>query len=239
MLDTIDIKGIISTIIQPNIKYLLIIIVIVFLIAQHLDTNIIFMISILLFVIVNYKSILNSLNDIKRSESRVERIIENNRKIKREINFSEELDKYLYKLRKFKKYNPNSYDEGYKYMKMFMHSIHDLERSDISHPKQYFENAQLYLKKSLNYFQSIGLSIPEESYIQSLKYNKDNKDNNLSNRIGKLCKKIHKYCSYILYNLSLRIDKDFIDNPNIYKNHIAINSDFIEESNIHDSYELY
>ena len=78
MLDAIDIKGIISTIIQPNIKYLLIIIVIIFLIAQHLDTNIIFMISILLFVIVNYKSILNSLNDIKRSESRVERIIEDN-----------------------------------------------------------------------------------------------------------------------------------------------------------------
>ena len=90
--------------------------------------------------------------------------------------------------------------------------------------------------KTRNYFQSIGLSIPEESYIQSLKYNKDN---NLSNRIGKLCKKIHKYCSYILYNLSLRIDKDFIDNPNIYKNHIAINSDFIEESNIYNSYELY
>ena len=238
MLDAIDIKGIISTIIQPNIKYLLIVIVIVFLIAQHLDTNIIFMISILLFVIVNYKSILNSLNDIKRSESRIERVIENNRKIKRDINFSEELDKYLYKLRRFRKYNPNSYDEGYKYMKMFIHTIHDLERSDISHPKQYFENARLYLKKSLNLFQSIGLSVPEENYIQSLKYNKF-EANKLSNRIGKLCKKINKHCSYILYNLSLRFNEDFFEKPNIYKNHIVINNDFIEESNIYDSHELF
>jgi len=108
MLDAIDIKGIISTIIQPNIKFLLIIIVIVFLIAQHLDTNIIFMISILLFVIVNYKSILGSLNDIKKSESRVERIIEDNHRTRREIHFSDELNKYLHKLRRFRKYNPNS-----------------------------------------------------------------------------------------------------------------------------------
>ena len=66
MLDAIDIKGIISTIIQPNIKYLLIIIVIIFLVAQHLDTNIIFMISILFFILVNYKNILETIDDIKK-----------------------------------------------------------------------------------------------------------------------------------------------------------------------------
>ena len=42
------------------------------------------MISILLFVIVNYKSILGSLNDIKKSESRVERIIEDSHRTHRE-----------------------------------------------------------------------------------------------------------------------------------------------------------
>ena len=78
----IDIKGIISTIIQPNIKFLLIIIVIIFLVSQHLDTNIIFMISILLFVIVNYKSILGSINDIKKGETKIERVIENNHRTK-------------------------------------------------------------------------------------------------------------------------------------------------------------
>ena len=52
-------------------------------------------------------------------------------------------------------------------MKMFIYTIHDIEKDDIAHPKQYFENAQLYLKKSLNLFQAITLSVPEEKYIHA------------------------------------------------------------------------
>tara|TARA_B100000123_G_scaffold271501_1_gene251504 strand:+ start:811 stop:1530 length:720 start_codon:yes stop_codon:yes gene_type:complete len=239
MLDSIDVKNILSTTIQPNIKYLLIIITIILLGSQYLETNIIFMISILLFLFVNYKSILNTIDDIKKEESRVERIIEDNHRTRREIHFSEELDKYLHKLRRFRKYNPNSYDEGYNYIKMFMHTIHDLERDDISHPRQYFENAQLYLKKSLNLFQSIGLSVPEEKMIHALKYDKF-EANKLSNRIGKLCKKIYKHCYYILYNLSLRFNEDFFDKPDIYKYEIELNTDLVEESNTFDyTHELF
>lgn len=95
MIDAYDIKGIISTILQPNIKFLLIIIIIIFLVAQHLDTNIIFMISILLFIIVNYKSILGSINDIKKGESKKERVIEDNHRTKREIHFSDEYYNFL------------------------------------------------------------------------------------------------------------------------------------------------
>ena len=235
----LDIKDIISTIIQPNIKYLLIILTIILLVSQHLDTNMIFAISIILFVLVNYKSILGTIDDIKSKESKVERIIEDNHRTRREIHFSEELDKYIHKLRRFRKYNPNSYDEGYNYIKMFMHTIHDLERDDISHPKQYFENAQLYLKKSLNLFQSIGLSVPEEKMIHALKYNKF-EANKLSNRIGKLCKKIYKHCYYILYNLSLRFNEDFFEKPDIYKCEINLNADVVEESNTFDhTHELF
>ena len=235
----LDIKDIISTIIQPNIKYLLIILTIILLVSQHLDTNMIFAISIILFVIVNYKSILGTIDDIKNKESKVERIIEDNHRTRREIHFSYELDKYIHKLRRFRKYNPNSYDEGYNYIKMFMHTIHDLERDDISHPKQYFENAQLYLKKSLNLFQSIGLSVPEEKMIHALKYNKF-EANKLSNRIGKLCKKIYKHCYYILYNLSLRFNEDFFEKPDIYKCEIELNTGLVEESNtFSEKYELF
>ena len=189
MIDINDIKYII----QSNIKYILIISIIFFIAVQYLDTNIIFMISILLFIIVNYKNILNTINDIKKSIPKEKKIIEDNFRIRRDINFSDELTIYLNKLKRFKKYNRKAWDEGYNYIKMFMYTINDLERDDISHPKQYFENAQLYLKKSLNHFQSIGLSVPEENYIQSLKYNKL-EANKLSNRIGKLCKKIYKHC---------------------------------------------
>ena len=239
MIDTINLKDILNTIIQPNLKFIMILIIILLLVAQYLDTNTIFMISILFFILVNYKSIIGTIDDIKRKESRVERVIEDNHRTKREIHFSDELDKYLHKMRKFRKYNPQSYDSGYNYMKMFMYTIHDLEKDDISHPKQYFENAQLYLKKSLNLFQSIGLSVPEEKMIHALKYNKF-EANKLSNRIGKLCKKIYKHCYYILYNLSLRFNEDFFEKPDIYKCEIELNTDSVEESNtFNEFYELF
>jgi hypothetical protein len=239
MIDTINLKDILNTIIQPNIKFLIIIVVILLLAAQYLETNTIFMISILFFILVNYKSIIGTFDDIKRKESKKERIIEDNHRTKREIHFSDELDKYLHKMKKFRKYNPQSYDSGYNYMKMFMYIIHDLEKDDISHPKQYFENAQLYLKKSLNLFQSIGLSVPEENMIHALKYDKF-ESNKLSNRIGKLCKKIYKHCFYILYNLSLRFNEDFFEKPDIYKCEIELNTGLVEESNtFNESYELF
>jgi len=239
MIDSIDTTKFLKTIIQPNIKFLLIFAIILVLAVRHLETNVIFIISILLFVFVNYKSILKTFDDIKEKESKVERVIENNHRVKHEIHFSEELDKYLHKMRKFRKYNPQSYDSGYDYIKMFMYTIHDLEKDDISHPKQYFENAQLYLKKSLNLFQAITLSVPEENYNHALKYNRF-EANKLSNRIGQLCKKIYKHCYYLLYNLSLRFNEDFFNKPDIYKTEINLNADVVEESNTFDhSHELY
>lgn len=239
MIDSIDTTKFLKTIIQPNIKFLLIFSVILVLATRYLETNVIFIISILLFVFVNYKSILNTFDDIKDKENRIERVIENNHRVKHEIHFSEELDKYLHKMRKFRKYNPQSYDLGYDYIKMFMYTIHDLEKDNISHPKQYFENAQLYLKKSLNLFQAITLSVPEEKYIHALKYNRF-EANKLSNRIGQLCKKIYKHCYYLLYNLSLRFNEDFFNKPDIYKTEINLNADVVEESNTFDhSHELY
>ena len=218
---------------------MLILIVIILLGSQYLETNTIFVISILFFIFVNHKQIFDTLKDIKKKESKKERIIEDNHRVTKEIHFSDELNKHLHKLRRFRKYNPQSYDEGYNYMKMFQYMIHDLEKDDISHPKQYFENAQLYLKKSLNLFQAITLSVPEEKLIHALKYNKF-EQTKLSNRIGKLCKKIYKYCYYLLYNLSLRFNEDFFEKPDIYKTEINLNADNVEESNTFtEKYELY
>ena len=116
MIDINDIKYII----QSNIKYILIISIIFFIAVQYLDTNIIFMISILLFIIVNYKNILNTINDIKKSIPKEKKIIEDNFRIRRDINFSDELTIYLNKLKRFKKYNRKAWDEGYNYIKMFL-----------------------------------------------------------------------------------------------------------------------
>ena len=239
MIDSVDIMNTLETVIQPNIKMILIICIIIILAARNLETNVIIIISILIYIFIYYKQIKETFSEIKNSEKKYERVIEDNHRFKREIHFSEDLNKYLHKLRKYRKYNPNSYDEGYKYIKMFMYIIHDLEKDHISHPKQYFENAQLYLKKSLNLFQSITVSVPEEKYIHSLKYNKF-ETTKLGNRVGKLCKKIHKHCYYLLYNLSLRFNEDFFEKPNIYKTEINLNADQVEESNtLTEKWELY
>jgi len=239
MIDAIDMTNLLNNIIQPNIKFLLIALVIIVLAFRNLETNVISIISIIVFIFVNYKNISNNLKDIKDGGKKYERVIEDNRRVKHEIHLNDELNKYIHKMRKFRKYNPQSYDSGYDYIKMFMYIVHDLEKDDISHPKQYFENAQVYLKKSINLFQSISLSVPEETLNHGLKYNKY-EANKLSNRIGELCKKIYKHCYYILYNLSLRFNEDFFNKPDIYKSEIDLNTGVVEESNTFDfNYELY
>ena len=239
MIDSVDVMRSLERIIQPNIKFLGIIIVILILSMKYLETNVLTIIFIILFIFINHKEIQNTFTEIKDGERKIERVIEDNHRMKREIHFSEDLNKYLHKLRKYRKYNPQSYDEGYKYIKMFMYIIHDLEKDNIAHPRQYFENAQMYLKKSLNYFQSLTISVPEEKYIHSLKYNKF-EQTKLSNRIGKLCKKLHQHCYYLLYNLSMRFNEDFFENPDIYKTEINLNADQVEESNTFtEKWELY
>ena len=239
MIDSVDVMKSFERIIQPNIKFLGIVIVIFILAMKHLDTNVLTIIFIMVFVFINHKEIQNTFTEIKDGERKIERVIEDNHRMKREIHFSEDLNKYLHKLRKYRKYNPHSYDEGYRYIKMYMYIIHDLEKDDIAHPRHYFENAQMYLKKSLNYFQSITISVPEEKYIHSLKYNKF-EQTKLSNRIGKLCKKLHQHCYYLLYNLSLRFNEDFFEKPDIYKTEINLNADHVEESNTFtEKWELY
>ena len=239
MINSIGAIRSLERIIQPNLKFLGIVLFIIILAMRYLETNVIIIFFIITFIFIYYKNILNTFTEISDGDRKIERVIEDNHRMKREIHFSEELDKYLHKLRKYRKYNPHSYNEGYKYIKMFMYIIHDLEKDDIQHPKQYFENAQMYLKKALNYFQSITISVPEEKYIHTLKYNKF-EPTKLSNRIGKLCKKINQYCYYLLYNLSLRFNEDFFKDPDIYKTEINLNSDQVEESNTFtEKYELY
>jgi len=222
MINSNSISKILTNIIQPNIKIILLLSVIFILLIQYVDNKIIIACGLIFTIMINYGDILKTFETIQKNESKNEKVIENNKRTKKEIYFDEDLDKIIKKLHKYRKYNQNSHDEGYKYIKMFSYIIHDLERDDISHPRQYFENAELYLTKSLNNYQSISISVPEENFNNALKYNKF-ESTKLGNRIGKLCKKLHKHCFYLLFNLSKRFNKDWIENPDIYKNEITIN----------------
>jgi len=230
---------IIHKLIQPNIKILIIVALIVILIFKDVNINIILILGFILNIFLYHKQIINIFGEIDKSETKTERIIENNKRYKKEIRFNDKINKIIKKLRKYRKYNLNSYDEGYNNLKQFMFIINDLERIDIGHPKQYFENAELHLKQSLNYFQSISISVPEEKLIDGLKYNKY-ETTKLGNRIGKLCKSLHKQCYYLLFNLSLRLNEKWDEQPDIYMSQITMNYQNVEPNNISDyNWELY
>jgi len=239
MIDSKDTLSIIHKLIQPNIKILLIVFIVIILLFKNVDINIILILGFILNVIIYHKEILTIFEDINKSTTKTERVIEDNRRTKKEIHFDDEINNIILKLRKYRKYNVNAYEEGYANCKMFMYVIHDLEKTDIAHPKQYFENAELYLKQSLNHFQSISISVPEENLNHALKYNKF-ESTKLGNRVGKLCKRLHKHCYYLLYNLSLRLNESWIKEPDIYKDQITFNYQNVEPVHTLDfNWDLY
>jgi len=247
MIDSTDTMSLIHKLVQPNIKTLIIISLVFILMMKYFDTNVVLILSFIVNIFIFHKQILGTFQEIQKSEVRTERIIEDNKREKKEIHFDEEINAILMKLRKYRKYNRNAYEEGYKYIKMFMFIIHDLEKDEISHPRQYFENAELYLKQALNNFQSISISVPEESLNQALKYNKF-EATKLGNRIGKLCKRLHKHGYYLLYNLSLRLNESYFKTssddprmgPNIYRKEITLNAGNVEPMDQLDyNWDLY
>jgi ABC-type multidrug transport system fused ATPase/permease subunit len=230
---------IINNIFKNNIEFVILFIIIFIMGMKFFSQSILLLIIIIILLVVYHKDILKIIDDHNKKNNKIERTIENNKRTKKEKYTNDKLDSLMNQLKKYRKYNIQSYEEGMKYMNMFLYIINDLENKDISHPRQYFENAQLYLKKSLNYFQSITISVPEENFIESLKYNKY-ESNKLLNKVGKLCKKINTHCYHILYNLSLRFDENFYELPNTYKTLIEFNNEKVVENNSYDNnYELY
>ena len=55
-----------------------------------------------------------------------------------------------------------------KYWYKFIETINLLEDDNIHNYNQYFENAQLYLKESINSFQSLSINSYDERYIEAL-----------------------------------------------------------------------
>ena len=101
MINSNNILSLINKVIQPNIKIIVLLIIIVILMFQYLDANIIFILSFLLTVIIYHKELLNIFNDIQKNETPTEKIIEDNKKdLKREIYYDEEINEILHKFKK-------------------------------------------------------------------------------------------------------------------------------------------
>lgn len=142
---------------------------------------------------------------------------------------SAEISSLLSKLRAYRVYSPLNYRKGKQYIRMFDITMKDISRKKDHNRKQLFQNAEEYLRLSLNHFQAISFSVPEPNYTHTLK-------NNLSaskvrQRIGNLCQRLNELCYHILYNYSHGYDLEFYKSPTIYSGEIAYSSDNVKESN--------
>lgn len=191
---------------------------------------------ILIVIILLFKD--DIINKIKKKDNS-KKYIEHNRELKRVDYKDDEINLLLKKLKKYKKYNPTAYENGEKHMSIFLNYIRSLSFQKIRNPKLDFENAEYNLKKSLNHFQSITISIPENSYkniIETGNY----KNNIYGTKISKICKKLYKYCYSLLYKLSIKVDKDWENKPNILKSSINYNSENVQPiSSFESDIDLY
>lgn len=197
-------------------------------------------ILILLLIIAIYfisNNISNDINDsyVKKNSS----IIENNRRYKGDIKIHTKIKPIIDELSHYKKYNPLSYKNAMKNIKMFSLLIYDIEKDNMYYWRQYLENAENYLSKSVNEFQSIGISVPEENYVDVLKYNQK-EPTKILNNIGELCKKLNLTGTYLLFNISEKLNKKLENDNTIDSYHNPINTTMIKESNLYqNNYDLY
>jgi len=223
----------ISLINQIKNNYQLILIFsLLFLIFNNIFETKSILIIILIFIIYYFYN-LSQDNNLINIENK-HKINNNNKNIKTNIYFDDETNNILNELKIYKKYNKKSYKNGIKNLKMYFFIIKELENDEINHFKDKYENAELYLKTSLNEFQSLNFSVPNESYLNIIK-NNDFVDHN--ENIGNLCKKLHNHCHHLLLNLSIKLNKNYNNNPTNYNSYIF--KDNILQSNNFNQYDFY
>tara|TARA_B110001469_G_scaffold125286_1_gene140425 strand:+ start:952 stop:1638 length:687 start_codon:yes stop_codon:yes gene_type:complete len=192
---------------------------------QYFDIKIIVSMVLFILLVLNFSNILQSTDtsgqikqDIKKKE------------ISDDMYYNTIIHDLLIRLKPYKKYNKISYKEGVKYMRKFFNTVRILENDNIYNYNQYFENALLYLKNSINHFQSITISLPERSMIDGIKKG-DFESTKKTNELGSICKQLYNECYYILHNLSIKFNEIWSKEPHMYIKEIEINTDRVESYN--------
>jgi hypothetical protein len=201
---------------KENSVYFILIFFIFFI--GFLDIKYIVALGIVIFIFLN-------MNDIK------EKVIQGGELNHEHFFYNDKIHDIVEDLRQYRKYNINSYDKGSKYLKKFFKLVYNIERVEMIHVRQSFENAEYYFKRAINSFQSMTISVKEKSYEEHLKI----PDNLRSEKIGKICKELYKECYLLLWNLSKKIDeknkdKDYLDRYKTY---------FDYDTTITESYDKY
>lgn len=139
-----------------------------------------------------------------------------------DINYNNKIENILLELKKYEKISPYNYNKSIDLWKSFINEISILENEKLYNYSQHFENAEFYLKGSVNSFISLGVELPDRKYIHAMKYN-DFENTKELNKVSKLSRELYQEGYNILYNLSLKLNKKWLDNPNIHNKEIVLN----------------
>lgn len=139
-----------------------------------------------------------------------------------DINYNNKIEKLLLEMKNYEKKSPYKYKRGIDFWKSFINEINLLEDEKLYNYNQHFENAEYYLKHSVNTFMSFGTESEGRKYIDAMKYN-DFETTKELNRVSRISRELHKEGYNILYNLSLRLNKRWMEKPNIHNKEIILN----------------
>ena len=149
------------------------------------------------------------------------------------INYNNKIENLLLKIKMYEKKSPYNYKQGIHYWKLFLKNIDILENNELYMYNQYFENAHQYLVSAVNIFQGLGVEAEERKYIQATKYNDFQNSKDLMEITG-VVKELYHEAYTILYNLSLRLNKKWKENPHVLNKEIIFNVPSPYEKNLTD-----
>jgi len=137
------------------------------------------------------------------------------------LNYNNKIETILQSLKMYKKDNPVEYRQSMYYWTYFIKEIEILEKNNIYNYNQHFDKAFLYLQKSVNSFQSIGPSLSERKYLEALQYNDFISNKNMKELTHKT-EQLYKEGYSLLYNLSIRFNKEWKKNPHVFNKQIVL-----------------
>ena len=183
---------------------------IIFYILNYLDVNkTVTMIFIILFFVYYDKVIKNTNKFFFKKKERDE-------------NYNNRIEELLNSFKEYKHLTPYRYNEGYYMWREFINLLNKLESEDLYNYNQYFDNAHFYLKKSCNIFMGMTTESKERKYIDGMEYG-DFENSKELKRLSGIIRELYSEGYTLLYNLSLRLNKKWEEDPNIHNKEIVFN----------------
>ena len=214
---------------NKNNRIIIFILSLFLLFLNHFETKTLVSILVMIILINQYSSLKENIGT---------KLINNKEKSPPLINYNNKIEGLLNEIKKYKKMSRYNYKRGMHYRYQFVKAIDLLENDDLYNYNQYFENAFYYLRISTNIFQSFGVEAEERNYIDAIKYNDLEVSKDMMN-ITKVVKELYKEGYLILYNLSLRLNKKWEENPHILNKEIIFNHPLPFDKTSTNNYDYY